>query len=87
MTLEHRHVAKPGDINAVTFACQQCHASLSLPITTNVKLPDVCPHCDESWFLRGSNDREILQSLFHGLAGLQDRGADALCQISFELIP
>lgn len=85
MTITHGLFAGLEDIKAVRLTCKNCGLVTSIPVVSIQNWPLTCGNCAESWFLRGSIERESLVKLMDALTTLSKRGQDAATLIQFEL--
>ena len=51
MTSQTKHFIELSDIVALRFECKHCHATVSLPISADIKVESlrICPNCNEPW--------------------------------------
>lgn len=51
MTTQTKKFIEPSDILGLRLECADCHATLLLPISNDVKIKQlyVCPHCQRPW--------------------------------------
>lgn len=64
MTTETKTTMQLGDIYAVEFICERCHASLCLALDSPLTIPTSCPNCHkETFVINDLGHRELSELL------------------------
>jgi len=76
MTSQTKHYIELSDIAGIRIECGGCHASISLPISDNLKTHGikVCPYCNEPWaqLIQGANLEQRFKDFAHTLEDLKN---------------
>jgi len=86
MTLEKQYVIEFNDILAFRISCEDCGASLSIPVGKTEYTPDECPYCRKRWFKRDEKDYlHEIESCMDIIAKLIRRDQKTLCHVRLEV--
>jgi hypothetical protein len=61
MTSQTKYFIDVSDIIALRFECKHCHATTSLPISSDIRIESLraCPNCNEPWARMNESSIEI----------------------------
>lgn len=92
MTSQKNYSITLEEIIAIRFKCQSCKVAMSIPISSQGRVPVACPFCSDSWIIKGRDDlfQEFLVGVNQLVSSIKKVGQgtnNANCVVSVEINP